>query len=90
MVSGRWCSTSVGWPCPPPPGNHHPVPHVLEGVERGPHVQDGELVGLWVDLPAVIVVDDVPHLAAAPVHDPVVAVEGELVPGGQRASQRDG
>lgn len=63
---------------PAPPGHLHAVPHGAQRVEGRTHVQDGELVGLLVDV-AVIVVDDVAHLFPAAVHDPVVAVERQLV-----------
>lgn len=66
---------------PAPPRHLHAVPHGLQRVEGRAHVQDGELVRLLVDL-AVVVVDDVTHLLPAAVDDPVVAVEGQLVPEG--------
>lgn len=64
---------------PAPPGDLHPVPHRRERIERGPDVQDGELVVL-VDLAAVVVVDDVPDFRPAAVDDPVVPVERQLIP----------
>lgn len=72
--------TKHGLRSPAPPRDLHPVPHGGEGVQGRTHVQHGEHVVL-VDLPAVIVVDHVPHFRAATVDDPVVPVEGQLVPG---------
>lgn len=63
---------------PAPPGHLHAVPDGPQRVEGGAHVQDGELVGVLVDV-AVVVVDDVAHLLPAAVDDPVVAVERQLV-----------
>lgn len=45
-----------------------------------PDVEKGKVAGGGVDRAAVVVVDDVVDLLPAPVHDPVVAVEGQLVP----------
>lgn len=64
---------------PTPPGNLHAVPHGVQGVEGGPHIQDGELVGVFVDF-TIVVVDDVAHLLPTAIDDPVVTVEWQLVP----------
>ena len=64
---------------PAPPGDLHSVPAVLPRIHGRPDVQQGELV-VGVDRAAVVVVDDVAHLFAAPVDDPVVSVKRQLVP----------
>lgn len=68
---------------PAPPGHLDSVPDGRERVQRGAHVQDGELVVL-IHRPAVVVIDDVAHLLATAVNDPVVPVKGQLVPGEDR------
>lgn len=65
---------------PAPPGHLHPVPYGWQWIQRGPHVQDGELVVL-VDLTPIVVVNDISHFCPATVDDPVVSVERQLVPG---------
>ena len=67
---------------PPGPGDHHPVPRVLPRVQGGPHVQQRELVVVRIHRPAVVVVYDVADFLAAPVYDPVMTVERQLIPGG--------
>lgn len=68
---------------PAPPGHLDPVPDGRERVQRGAHVQDGELVVL-VHGSAVIVIDDVAHLLPTPVNYPVVPVKRQLVPAKDR------
>lgn len=63
---------------PAPVGHLHAVPHGANRVEGRTHIQDRELVRFLVDF-SVVVVDDVAHLLPAAVHDPVVAVERQLV-----------
>lgn len=70
------CGVCLGGPAPP--GHLHAVPDGPQRVEGRAHIQDGELVGVFVDV-AVVVVDDVAHLLPAAVDDPVVAVERQLV-----------
>jgi len=64
---------------PAPPRHLHAVPDGAQRVDGGTHVQNGELVGVFVYLP-VVVVDDIAHLFATAVYDPVVAVERQLIP----------
>lgn len=73
---------------PAPPGHLHSVPDGRERVQRGAHVQDGELVVL-VHRSAVVVIDHVAHLLPTAVNDPVVAIEGQLVPGKDREQPRE-
>lgn len=68
---------------PAPPGHLGSVPDGRERVQRGAHVQDGELVVL-VHRSAIIVINDVAHLLPTAVHYPVVPVKGQLVPAQDR------
>ena len=53
----------------------------LEGVQSGPHIQQGELVVTCVHLATIIVVDDVANLPSIAIHNPVMTVERQLIPG---------
>lgn len=72
----RVCQGPLGGPAPP--GHLHAVPDGTQGVKGRAYIQDGELVGVFVDF-SVIVVDDVAHLFTAAVNDPVMAVERQLI-----------
>ncbi len=63
---------------PAPPGHLHAVPDGLYRVEGGAYIQNGELVGVFVDF-TVIVVDDIAHLLPTAVNDPVMAVKRQLI-----------
>ena len=79
MHSVRLHAAALAGGGPPPPCHHHPVPDSRCRVHGRPHVQQRELVVLGVHLPAVIVVDDVAHVPAIAVYNPVVAVERHLI-----------
>lgn len=70
------CKSSSGGPSPP--GHFHTIPDGFERVDGRADIQDGELVRFFVNF-SVIIVDDIAHLLAAAVDDPVVTVKGQLV-----------
>lgn len=80
------CPGPLGGPAPP--GHLHAVPDGLKRVEGRAYVQNGELVGFFVDF-AVIVVDDIAHLLPTAVNDPVMAVKRQLVANEKERHQKN-
>merc|ERR1712168_1457777 len=65
--------------CKPPPCHPHTVPDGTEGVQCGPDVQNGFALLPFVDGTGVVIVDDVPHLGTAAIHNPVVPVKRQVI-----------
>lgn len=62
------------------PGDLDPVQRGPDRVQRGPHIEKGEL-SVLVHVTAIVVVNHIAHLTTTTVDHPVVTVEWELVAG---------
>lgn len=71
---------ALGWilRCPAPPGHPHPIPDGPHRIDGRTHVQDGELVGVFINV-SVVVVNDIADFLSTPVYDPIVSVEGQFI-----------
>lgn len=63
---------------PAPPSHLHPVPDCIYRVKSWADIQDGELIGVLVDL-SVVVVDHVADFLPTAVHDPVMTVKRQFI-----------
>jgi hypothetical protein len=75
---------------PSPVGGLESIIERAHRVQRRSHIQQSELT-VGVHLATVVVVDDVAHVLATAVHDPVVAIERQLVahPVAEASSRRE-
>lgn len=55
--------------------NFHAIPNVLRWVHGRSDVQNGKAIVFGVQMTAVVVIDDITHISAASIDDPVVSVE---------------
>lgn len=70
----------LGWilRCPAPPGHLHPIPDGPHRIDGRTHVQDGEPVGVFIDVP-VVVVNDIADFLSATIYNPIMSVERQFI-----------
>lgn len=61
-------------------GHTHAIPNVVNRIHGRTHIQQGKAI-ILVDQTAIIVIDNISHILATPVHNPIVAIKWQLITG---------